>query len=129
MFLRAAARMQAADRGLRDLALGVEFSTPAHDRIRERVEPLARRLIERAQAEGSLRPDVTVEDVPLVLMMITELAHRSHQVRPDLYDRYLHLLIDGLRRSDDAGDLGRPPSPDDVDALARAWLPTAQSRR
>ncbi|GAA0446586.1 TetR family transcriptional regulator [Actinoplanes capillaceus] len=129
MFLRAAVRMQADDRGLRDVALGAELSLTLYDRIRARVEPPITALVERARSEESLRPDITVHDVPLLLMMVTEIAHHSHQVRPDLHDRYLQLLIDGLRRSESAGDLGRPPSSGDVDAVAKAWLPSAAARR
>jgi AcrR family transcriptional regulator len=129
MFLRVVAEMHAADRGLRDVALGGGFGAQHHERIGERMEPLVHQLIERAHGEGSLRPDVTAEDLPPLLMMISELAHHSHPVRPDLYGRYLQLLIDGLRCAPETGDLGRPLTRDDVDALARQWLPSIEPRR
>jgi AcrR family transcriptional regulator len=128
-FLRIVAGMHAADRGLRDVALGAGFGLRHHERIGERMEPLVHQLIERARTEGSLRPDVTAEDLPPLLMMISELAHHSHPVRPDLYGRYLQLLIDGLRHSPGTGELGRPLTRDDVDALARQWLPSIEPRR
>jgi AcrR family transcriptional regulator len=128
-FLRVVADMHAADRGLRDVALGAGFGLRHHERIGERMEPLVRQLLERARAEGSLRPDVTAEDLSPLLMMISELAHHSHRVRPDLYGRYLQLIIDGLRCSPAAGDLGRPLSREDVDALAHQWLPSLEPRR
>ncbi|WP_127505859.1 TetR/AcrR family transcriptional regulator [Actinoplanes solisilvae] len=127
--LRQVAEMHAADRGLRDLALGGGWTMGHHERIGTRMVPLITRLIERAQAEGSLREDVTAADVPLILMMISEVALHSHPVRPDAYARYLQLLIDGLRRSPDHGDLGRALSQDDVDAVALHWLPSSESRR
>jgi AcrR family transcriptional regulator len=122
-FLREAAEMHAADRGLRDVALGASISLRHFDKIRDRVVPRIKELVARAHAEGSLRSDVTAEDVPLLLMMVSEVAHHSHPVRPDIYGRYLQLLIDGLRSSPGDGDLGRPLTNDDVDALARQWLP------
>jgi AcrR family transcriptional regulator len=128
-FLRTAAEMHSTDRGLRDLALGADFDNRPVERFRERIEPLIRRLVERAQAEGSLRPDLVLEDVPLLLMMVSELAYHGHAVRPGFYGRYLQLLIDGLRRSPEGGELGPPPSPEDVETLARHWLPSAQPRR
>ena len=128
-FLRTVAEMHAADRGLRDVALGTGFGLRQHERIREQVQPLVDQLIERARAEGSLRPDFTAEDLPPVLMMISELAHHGHRVRPDLYRRYLQLLVDGLRCSPATGDLGRPLSRDDVDALARQWMPSIEPKR
>jgi AcrR family transcriptional regulator len=128
-FLRRAAEMQAADRGLRDLVLGADLHARHKARARDRIEPLVRQLVDRAHGEGSLRPDVTVEDLPLLLMMVTEVAHHSHTVRPDVYARYLQLLIDGLRHSPEVGDLGQPLTHDEVDALARQWMPSSQRRR
>jgi AcrR family transcriptional regulator len=128
-FLRRAAEMQAADRGLRDVVLGADFHARHKARARDRIEPLIRELVERAHREGSLRPDVTVEDLPLVLMMVSEVAHHSHTVRPDVYARYLELLIDGLRDSSGVGDLGQPLTRDEVEALARQWMPRSPHRR
>lgn len=128
-FLRQAAEMQAADRGLRDLVLGADFHARHKARARDRIEPPVRQVVDRAHREGSLRPDVTIEDLPLLLMMVSEVAHHSHTVRPDVYARYLELLIDGLRRSPDAGDLGPPLTVDEVDAVARHWMPKSQQRR
>jgi AcrR family transcriptional regulator len=128
-FLRIVAEMHAADRGLRDVALGAGFGLRHHERIGERMEPLVQQLIGRAHAEGSLRADVTAEDLPPVLMMISELAHHGHPVRPDLYRRYLQLFIDGLRCAPTTGDLGRPLTRDDIDALAGQWLPSIEPRR
>ena len=45
------------------------------------------------------------------------------------YARYLQLLIDGMRQSPGAGDLGPPLTRDEVDALARQWMPSSQQRR
>ena len=128
-FLRRAAEMQAADRGLRDLVLGADFHARHKARARDRIEPPIRQLVDRAHREGSLRPDATGEDLALVLMMVSEVAHHSHTVRPGAYTRYLQLLVDGLRRSPDAGDLGPPLSHDELDALARHWMPRSPHRR
>jgi len=128
-FLRRAAEMQAADRGLRDLVLGADFHARHQARARDRIEPPIRQLVDRAHREGSLRPDVTVEDLGPLLMMVSEVAHHGHAVRPDAYARYLQLLIDGLRRSPGTGDLGQPLTHDEVEALARHWMPRSQQRR
>ncbi|WP_030436018.1 TetR/AcrR family transcriptional regulator [Actinoplanes subtropicus] len=122
-FLREAAEMHAADRGLRDIALGAEIDLRHFTRMRDRVLPVLEQLIDRAHAEGSLRPDVTVEDLPLVMMMVSEVAHHSQAIRPDIYGRYLQLLLDGLRPAPDNGALGQPLTSDDVEALAREWMP------
>jgi AcrR family transcriptional regulator len=128
-FLRRAAEMQAADRGLRDLVLGADFHARHKAQVRDRIEPPIRQLVDRAHREGSLRPDVTGEDLALLLLMVSEVAHHSHTIRPDAYARYLQLLIDGLRTSPGAGDLGQPLTRDEVDAVARQWMPKSQHRR
>ena len=128
-FLRHAAEMQAADRGLRDLVLGADFHARLKEQARDRIEPPIRQLVDRAHREGSLRPDVTAEDLGPLLMMVSEVAHHSHKIRPDVYARYPQLLVDGLRRAPGVGDLGQPMTPDEVDALARQWMPRSQHRR
>jgi AcrR family transcriptional regulator len=117
-FLTRAAEMHATDRGVRDIALSADFGARYFDRIRDRIFPVVRQLIARAHAEGSLRPDVTAEDIPLLLTMISEVAHHGGR-----HARYLQLLIDGLRASPATGDLGPPITTDDLTALIRHWLP------
>lgn len=128
MFLSRAAEMHAADRGLRDVALGADIEIRHLERARDKIEPYVRQLVARAQAEGSLRDDLVMEDLPLLMMMISELAYHGHVVTPGFYQRYLQLLIDGLRRSPDAGDLGEPPTSADLEALVHHWLPSGRHR-
>jgi AcrR family transcriptional regulator len=111
--------MHAADRGLRDVALGTQHRT----RVGERMVPPVQRLIERAQAEGTLRPDFNVHDVPLLLLMVSDVAYHSEQCHPDAYARYRQLLLDGLRAGPSTGDLGEPLTLPDVNAVVGRWLP------
>jgi hypothetical protein len=90
---------------------------------------LITRLVERARAEGTLRPDVTLEDLPMMMLMISEVAHHSAGVRADVYRRYLELFIDGLRAAPENGDLGAALTHDEVDEMARQWLPNLEARR
>ncbi|TBL42781.1 TetR/AcrR family transcriptional regulator [Verrucosispora sp. SN26_14.1] len=127
-FLCRAAQLHATDRGVRDVELGTGFDERYLAQIRARIMPTIRQLVERARTEGTLRPDVTAEDIPVLLTMISEVAHHSQQVRPETYTRYLRLLIDGLRASPEVSDLGTPTTSADVDALLRQWLPGARRR-
>jgi AcrR family transcriptional regulator len=127
-FLRGATDLHAADRGMRDLALGGGRGLEHHERIGERMVPLIDRLIDRARQEGTLRPDVTAQDVPLLLLLTSEVAVHSHPTYPDAYRRYLQLFIDGLRSSPANEDLGRPLDRADLDSLFRRWLPNAEPR-
>jgi AcrR family transcriptional regulator len=118
-FLCGITDLHAADRGLRDVAL----STRHRSRVGERMVPPVRRLIERAKAEGTLRGDFDVYDVPLLLLLVSEVAYHSEWFRPDTYVRYRQLLLDGLRAEPSTGDLGAPLTLEDVNAVVGRWLP------
>ena len=85
------------------------------------MQPLLCRLIERAQAQGALRPDFTAEDVPLVFWTGGRVIEATATVAPDYWRRYLGVLLDGLR----AGAATPLPAP----PLTRAQLARAARRR
>jgi hypothetical protein len=89
--------------------------------MRKRIRPALQELIERAQAQGTLRPDFTNEDLPLVFWTASRVIETTASVAPDYWRRYLSLLLDGLR-ADAATNLPEPP-------LTRAQLARASGRR
>jgi AcrR family transcriptional regulator len=126
MLLTRSARMHAADRGLRDavLSLGKHFADVEH-----RLAALAGQVVDRAKAEGTLRPDVEETDIPIILAMVSELAGRCARDRPDVYERYLRLIIDGLRARPGTSELGPPLERSDVLAFIMACVPSIDGRR
>jgi AcrR family transcriptional regulator len=106
-FVERVLELHAENRALRELLAGTEHGS-ARDEVRRRVRPLARRLVERAQADGSLRADFTPEDLPLVFMTAGRVIEAAHAVSPELWRRYLGLLLDGLR-TEGASPLPRGP--------------------
>ncbi|ACU38447.1 TetR/AcrR family transcriptional regulator [Actinosynnema pretiosum subsp. pretiosum] len=125
--LTTAARLHASDQGLRDVALARGHRPEAFREFGDRMEPLLRDLVERARTEGSLRPDVTAEDLPVVMAMISELALHADPVRPGLHTRYLALVLDGLR-APATTPLGDPLTRTELDAVAENWLPALEPR-
>lgn len=107
-FLEKALERQVADRGLKEvLVRGI--SIDEHRSIgRDRIGPALDRLVARAKAEGSLRPEVESTDIGMHLTMLSSMSVPGH---PDLWRRYLALLFDGLRASP-----GRSPLPMDAPA-------------
>ncbi|MGE7437067.1 MULTISPECIES: TetR/AcrR family transcriptional regulator [Kitasatospora] len=104
-FLRAAAARYADDRGFFE---ALSLPPRAHPEVRaseERLIDAVDRLVHRAQRQGSVREDVTTVDVLLLLGGVRQAAAPLHPARPDLWQRYLDLVFDGLR----AGQ-GRPPA-------------------
>jgi AcrR family transcriptional regulator len=55
-------------------------------------------LIERAKAQGTMRPDATVTDVE-IMMCGAGSVMRTMITVPDVWRRYLTLMLDGLRAS------------------------------
>ena len=60
---------------------------------------IERREVERAQAEGSLRPDVTAEDLAFVVWAHSRISEATHAIDPNAWRRYLALTLDGFRAS------------------------------
>ncbi len=93
-FLEQTLAHQVADRGLQEVMVGA-ISQDVHRMIgRERLGPILESLIERAQSDGTLRADVGATDLGLQLMVMSSM---SIPAQPDLWRRYLALLLDGLR--------------------------------
>jgi AcrR family transcriptional regulator len=116
-FLEYIASAMAGDQGLRQLMM---FGTYDRDQVcyaRDRMRPVMTRLVERAQASGDLRPDFQATDVKMIAFMLASIAEYAAAVIPQVWRRYLAMLVDGLRPARDgvtelpvpaptAGDLG-----------------------
>ncbi|MEV5354946.1 helix-turn-helix domain-containing protein [Streptomyces sp. NPDC052693] len=96
-FLTLTGRDFAEDRGLKEVLLEGAHAQNRVATTRERLTPALSALIARAQQEGSLRNDIEATDVPLLQLMIGAAAHHTLAVTPDLWQRYLALVLDGLR--------------------------------
>ena len=94
-FLDEALRLQACNRGLRDV---IETGTLGRERaaeLRGRIGALIAELVARAQAEGSLRPDFTAPDVAAILWAGDRVLELGDEA---LWRRHLGFILDGLRR-------------------------------
>jgi AcrR family transcriptional regulator len=93
-FLEAAVERQVADRGLKEVLVS-DICQDEHRMVgRERIGPILEQIVARAQAAGTLRSDVGATDLGMQVMVISSM---STPAQPDLWRRYLALLIDGLR--------------------------------
>lgn len=124
-FLERAGEMQSADRGLREVMLGTRYGHDRVARVRDGIHPIAAQLVDKARASGRLRADVSVTDIPLIAVMITAVADYAHDVRPEIWRRYITILIDGLVAARTGSTpLGVDPlTMDQVDEAMRAWHP------
>jgi AcrR family transcriptional regulator len=128
-FLRAALERQAENRGLKELLLGARMGQASGCAApgRERIEPVVRRLVERAQADGSLRPDVAVTDMPLIQLMVGALVDYTRDVDPVVWRRLFTVVMDGLRAQRQAHTpiVELPLDDDGLTAAMSGWRPKA----
>ncbi len=95
-FLEQATQMQSENLGLRDVALHQGYGRDKVAAARERIIPAVYRLVERAQQSGRLRSDFLPTDVPIIELMVSSVADYTSTLAPDLWRRYLAIVLDGL---------------------------------
>ena len=96
-FLERALALHAAHRGLKDMLVAGDHGRERTRAMRARIQPLLAELIDRAQAQGALRPDFTAPDVSLVFWASGRVIEASAAVAPEHWRRYLGFLLDGPR--------------------------------
>ncbi len=102
-YLETALALQLRDRGLAQIVSGDRISVEQYDWNREVMAPKNRALVARAREAGVLRDDIEGTDLTFIQVGLNAIMTRSRDAHPDLYRRYLRLLLDGLR--------ARPGSP------------------
>jgi AcrR family transcriptional regulator len=65
-------------------------------------------LIRRCQAAGRMRPDVVLDDIPLLMCGVGSAAEVPHPV-PEAWRRHLAIVLDGLRAESASGPLHGTP--------------------
>ena len=96
-FLEQAASVIARDRGLRQILMFAKYGRDRVANARSCMQPLVTRIIQRAQDSGDVRSDLQPTDIPLIEFMLASAAEYAGQVRPEIWRRYLALILDALR--------------------------------
>jgi len=119
--------LQAFDRGLREVMLGTGRGPQRQSQVRERVAPAVDLLVARAKEQGMLRSDVAGIDLPMIQLMVAAIT--DHTGQPDLWRRYLRLLLDGMRARPDNTPLPGIGSHDHLlEAIGEASARQARAR-
>jgi AcrR family transcriptional regulator len=117
---------QAADRALKEILLGAPGAPDRLAGVRAQVREMAAELVERARTAGELRGDCEPEDLAIVHLMTSAVADAAADVSPELWRRYLAIVLRGLRADPTPPDaLPVPPvTPGQADeVLAGVWKP------
>ncbi len=101
-FLEAGLELQHRDRGLNDIMNNPLLGDERVNQVRDRIAPLITELVEKAKAQGVVRPDLDQTDLIFIQLGLSEVMNRTRTIAPDLYRRYLAIFLDGIRtdRSD-----------------------------
>lgn len=117
-FMAAAAESKMVDQEIYRLICETN-ALPAEDEraLRRELVGAVKRLLRRAQEAGAIRDDVEAEDVLLLETAARQAGEALGGVAPDLWRRYLDILIDGLR-AEGAHPLSHPaPTDAQFDAM------------
>lgn len=101
-YLEEICAFMATDRGLSDLMTEWMPRSPALNEIRLRNDAVVRELLERAQRQGVVRPDVGFTDLAFILCSLQRVIPASSAVCPDAWRRHLAITLDGLRPRPDS---------------------------
>lgn len=112
--------LHAQNRGVKDIVALRGHGSRRAEAMRARLRPLLAQVVEGAHEQGTLRRDFTADDLSLVFWTANRVIDLTHDVAPNLWRRYLALLLDGLR-PEAATPLPEPP-------LTRAQLTRALGR-
>jgi AcrR family transcriptional regulator len=109
-------QLQARDAGLRDL---LTTSFPARSTVEQRTSEAVEKLkvlVGRAQADGSVRPDLVVADVVVMLLANSGVLAATGTAAPDAWRRFAAIMLDAFLT-----DAGAPlPDPPDEQQLRRS---------
>ena len=96
-FFEQALALQAADRGLKDVLWSSGHGREQVVHARRAIAGPVTKLVRRAVEAGVVRPDMATSDVPLINFMLNSIIDFARDIEPELYRRYLAIVLDGLR--------------------------------
>jgi len=105
-FVRFAAQIQAADRGLCEVMGSRPDLSDAAAR-HEELPQLCDQLVKRAQRSGQLRRDLEWEDIPMIACGLGSVTHAPPPPSIGRWPRLVEIILDGLR-APGAGKLPKP---------------------
>jgi AcrR family transcriptional regulator len=96
-FFERTLELQAEDRGLGELVLGAPGGRERVAQLRAQLYPLGERLVQRAREAGQLRADCEAQDTAILQLMLGLVIDAAQDVQPELWRRYLGIVLQGLR--------------------------------
>jgi hypothetical protein len=108
-------QLQANDLGFYDLLSMRLPEAAGFPASQDRIGEIATRIVGRAQEQGSLRADLTFEDLAFVIWSQNRINQATREIAPHAWRRHLYLLLDGFRTE------GAHPLPEPAMTSAQAY--------
>lgn len=96
-FLERAMHMQFGDRGLNQIMNEPALGNARIAHARDDIAPIITTLVQRAKEQGVVRADLDQTDLIFMQVGLSAVMNRSRELEPQLYRRYLTILLDGIR--------------------------------
>lgn len=123
-FVEQSCELTATDRGLREMLYSKAYGGYRVERARVRLDPLVCALVQRARRDGYLRPEVTPSDMPIVSLLAGAVVEWAGHVEPQLWRRYVALLLEGMRAHPGQRPVAVDALDDEqMDDAMRGWHP------
>jgi AcrR family transcriptional regulator len=96
--LWAGAEILSADRALAEVMVEIPGPVPIGLESQLELTQTLTTLLKRAQVAGDVRPDLILDDIPMVMCGMGAATRKTHQC-PDAWRRHMMIILDGLRAS------------------------------
>ncbi|MEA2422607.1 MAG: hypothetical protein QOF55_1706 [Thermoleophilaceae bacterium] len=96
-FMFAGVEMHVRDQGFFDAVVSRINKEDRLRELRDEMVDIAAELLRRGQSAGTVRDDVEAPDLPLLMCAAAGAAAPMHGALPDLWRRYVGVILDGLR--------------------------------
>lgn len=109
--------MTACDRCIGQAVRPELLADPRLEALRVEIFAGFESVLARGREAGVIRRDITAEDLPVLTSAISSTMERFGDSNPDLWRRYLGVVLDGLRANGAAAPLAPgPPALDELDS-------------
>jgi AcrR family transcriptional regulator len=95
-FMFAGVEMHVRDKGFFDALVSRINKEERLRELRDEIVTIAAELLERGQTAGTVRDDLEPPDLPLLMCAAASAAAPIHGALPDLWRRYVGVILDGL---------------------------------
>lgn len=126
-FVEQMCEVTATDRGMREIVYCKAYGGDRVEAARVRLEPALSKLLERAQDDGYLRPELSHTDMPIFGLLAGTVGEFAGHVDGELWRRYVAILLDGMRQRTEQSPLEvKALGNEQLDAVMQNWDPVAR---